>query len=185
MDASDIEIREATIADALMLSELGRRTFRDAFDADISDKDMAAYLGEAFGVEIQTRELDEPSSVFLVAQVKGTAVGYSRLGLGNTHRCVAGVRPMEIVRFYSDSFWIGRGVGPALMKASLEQAATRQCDRVWLAVWERNTRAIAFYSRWGFDVVGEADFALGEDVQHDLVMARPVSHVGHSADRTR
>jgi ribosomal protein S18 acetylase RimI-like enzyme len=43
---------------------------------------------------------------------------------------------------------------------------------VWLDVWERNTRAISFYERWGFVVVGEQDFVLGDDVQRDLLMAR-------------
>jgi len=45
---------------------------------------------------------------------------------------------------------------------------------LWLDVWERNSRAIAFYRKWGFVKVGTQDFRLGEDVQHDLLMARDV-----------
>jgi hypothetical protein len=40
-------------------------------------------------------------------------------------------------------------------------------------VWERNSRAIAFYEKWKFRVVGEQAFLLGTDVQKDLLMARP------------
>jgi ribosomal protein S18 acetylase RimI-like enzyme len=43
---------------------------------------------------------------------------------------------------------------------------------VWLDVWERNTRAIEFYEKQGFTIVGEQDFVLGSDVQRDLLMAR-------------
>lgn len=179
MDAARIEIRTATLSDASLLSELGRRTFLDAFAADSRESDMTAYLVGAFGVDIQTRELADPSSAFLVAQVGGRAVGYSRLRFGSAPTCVCAVRPVEIARFYSDSPWIGRGVGAALMKACLDEAAARACDVVWLDVWDRNARAIAFYSKWGFEVVGEADFVLGDDVQHDLLMARAAGAVIH------
>jgi len=43
---------------------------------------------------------------------------------------------------------------------------------LWLGVWERNARAIAFYRKQGFEVVGEQEFMLGADRQRDLVMAR-------------
>ena len=42
---------------------------------------------------------------------------------------------------------------------------------LWLGVWERNARARAFYSRWGFTEVGEMHFVLGNDPQRDLVLA--------------
>ena len=43
---------------------------------------------------------------------------------------------------------------------------------MWLDVWEENPRAIAFYTKWRFAVVGRQDFVLGSDVQHDLLMSR-------------
>lgn len=176
MDAARTEIRVATLDDACLLSELGCRTFRDAFAVDNSESDMTVYLADAFGVEVQMRELTDPSSIFLIAYVEGTAVGYSRLRLGSAPDCVDGARPVEIVRLYADSAWIGRGVGPALMIACLGEAKARECDVVWLDVWNRNARAIAFYSKWGFQTVGEADFVLGNDVQHDLLMVRAVGY---------
>jgi ribosomal protein S18 acetylase RimI-like enzyme len=41
---------------------------------------------------------------------------------------------------------------------------------LWLAVWERNPRAIAFYEKFGFRDVGRQDFRLGSDLQTDRVM---------------
>ena len=83
-------------------------------------------------------------------------------------------RPIEIVRFYARTRWIGRGVGRGLMEAVLREARARGHDRVWLGVWERNERAIAFYKKWGFIKVGSQPFQLGNDIQTDLVMARVV-----------
>lgn len=81
---------------------------------------------------------------------------------------------MEIVRIYARKEWIGRGVGAQLMKTSLREAENAGCDVVWLGVWERNLRAIAFYRKWGFEQVGTQVFQLGDDMQNDWVMVRQV-----------
>lgn len=172
MDGSHMAVRTATVADAALLADLGARTFRDTFAADNTEADMAAYLAAAFGSAVQAGEIADPASAFLIAQVDGVTAGYARLRRGHTPACVFGLRPVEIARFYADAPWIGAGIGAVLMTACLAEAAALGCDVIWLDVWERNTRAIAFYAKWGFSVVGEQEFVLGDDVQHDLLMAR-------------
>lgn len=172
MNREDIAVRKATLSDAALLAELGARTFFDAFAADNSEADMSAYLAGAFSADIQAAELGDPETAFLIAASDDGPVGYARLRTGGAPACVVGKSPVEIVRFYSDTRWIGRGVGNALMAACLTRAESLGCDVVWLDVWERNPRAISFYQRWGFVVVGKQDFVLGDDVQHDLLMAR-------------
>jgi diamine N-acetyltransferase len=174
-----VEVVQATADDAQLLSELGARTFRDTFAADNTEADMADYLATAFSRQVQADELAEAESLFLIARVDGAPAGYTRLRFGFAPDCVTesvgGTSPVELRRFYADLHWIGRGVGPALMKTALELAETRGCDVAWLDVWEKNQRAISFYSKWGFSIVGDQTFLLGEDVQHDLIMARKIS----------
>jgi ribosomal protein S18 acetylase RimI-like enzyme len=85
---------------------------------------------------------------------------------------------IEIARLYASRRWIGAGVGAALMQRCLDDAAARGCGTVWLGVWERNARAIAFYERWGFTRVGSQSFQLGSDLQTDHVMARRAGREG-------
>lgn len=172
MSDNDWEVRRATVDDAAMLAEMGARTFADTFAADNSEADMEAYLADAFGPAIQAAQLRDPANVFLIAYVDGSPAAYARLRFGPPPACVPGTAPVEIVRFYAEREWIGRGVGRRLMRAALQLAEDRGCDVVWLDVWERNPRAIAFYEKCGFAVVGTAEFVLGDDVQHDLLMAR-------------
>jgi diamine N-acetyltransferase len=80
-----------------------------------------------------------------------------------------------LVRIYLLHAWTGHRLGDVLMKACIEQAQTRGVDVLWLGVWERNERAIAFYKRWGFEPVGTHIFLLGQDRQTDTIMARRVS----------
>ena len=172
--ADSIAVRTATVADAQMLAELGAQSFARTFGPDNTPEDMAAYLKQAFGPQIQAAELAEPGSLFLVAEVGGEAVGYARLREGPAPDPIHGASPIEIVRFYARPDWIGRGVGAALMRACLAQARQRGMRTLWLDVWERNPRALAFYARWGFHEIGSQPFWLGTDVQTDVLMERPV-----------
>ena len=86
--------------------------------------------------------------------------------------CVTSPRPIELWRFYVDREWHGRGIAGRLMKTILEEAAGTSAAAVWLGVWERNPRAIAFYRKSGFTDVGAHEFHLGADVQTDRVMVR-------------
>jgi ribosomal protein S18 acetylase RimI-like enzyme len=85
---------------------------------------------------------------------------------------VSGADPIELLRFYVDRRWHGQGVAGALMKETLAQARALGRRTVYLAVWERNARAIAFYRKAGFREVGAQPFHLGKDVQTDRVMVR-------------
>lgn len=170
-----MRVRAATAADAMMLAALGARTFRDTFAADNTAPDMAAYLAQAFTVERMADELADAGSTFLLAvTIADDAIGYAKLRTGTNEPGVSGPAPVELQRLYVDRSVMGGGVGAALMEACLAAAQTAGFGTLWLGVWEHNARALAFYRRWGFEVVGTHAFCLGADVQTDLIMQRPV-----------
>jgi ribosomal protein S18 acetylase RimI-like enzyme len=69
-----------------------------------------------------------------------------------------------------DRAWHGQGLASELMRAVKTHARGAGCDTLWLAVWEHNPRAIAFYTREGFRTVGRQPFQLGDDLQTDNLM---------------
>ncbi|NLO28501.1 MAG: GNAT family N-acetyltransferase [Actinobacteria bacterium] len=146
-------IRTATQADAEALADLGARTLRDTFGPEKTDA-QADYLSLTFRPDVKSGALDDPDAIFLIAEAEGASIAYARLRFGYSPDSVGGAAPMEIARFYADAAWVGRGVGRALMESCFALAADRCCDVVWLDVWEKNDRAIAFYERWGFATVG-------------------------------
>ncbi len=170
-----LHIRPARPSDNMLLAEVGAETFSGSFAAENTPEDMTAYLAESFGPEKQARELADPATRFLIVEEDGLTVGYAQLRLAKAPAAVAGRKPLEIVRFYARKPWIGTGIGAPLMQACLHEAEHAGCDMIWLDVWERNARAIAFYQKWGFVERGTQAFRLGEDLQRDLLMARAVS----------
>lgn len=170
----DVSIRRAKAADAALLSDLGALTFSETFAADNSAENMAAYLASSFNLGQQTAELVDPASTFLIAEVGGVAAGYAKLHAGEPSEEIEGAKPVELVRLYVSREWLGRGVGQALMSASVAEAQQAGHETIWLGVWERNARAQAFYRKWNFRAVGEHVFQLGSDVQTDILMERAI-----------
>ncbi|MGH2606817.1 MAG: GNAT family N-acetyltransferase, partial [Anaerolineales bacterium] len=125
-------IRRAAVQDNVLLSELGAETFAEAFGAQNTPEDMQLYLASSFSPDIQAAELSDPSTTFLIAEVGSEAVGYARLRQGESPAAIRASHPIEIVRFYARSRWIGRRVGAALMQECLSEAHARGCDVIWL-----------------------------------------------------
>ena len=172
----DCHTRAAIPADAPALAALGERTFRDTFGADNTPANLAHHIAGTYGPARQAAELADPDRTTLVAATAaGTLIGFAQLRAGAAPPCVTGVAPLELLRLYVDRAYHGRGVAQALMAATLDAAAARGATTIWLGVWERNPRAIAFYTKWGFHDVGSHEFVLGSDRQTDRVMVRPVA----------
>jgi ribosomal protein S18 acetylase RimI-like enzyme len=167
-------LRRAVPEDAPALAVFAERTFRDAFAARNSPESMDAHCARAFGTEIQAREIEDPWLVTMLSEDAGRPVGFSQLRLSNASPSVAAHRPAELSRIYVSAEWQGRGVAQELMRQAFADAAAAGCDVLWLGVWEHNAKAIAFYRKLGFEVLGEHAFMLGPDRQRDLVMARRV-----------
>ena len=176
MSHARYQIRPAVPADALALAALGERTFRDAFAADNSPEDIAAHVAATYSPAKQASEVtDSRRSTLVAATDVGELIGFAQLLAGEVPPFVTGPAPIELLRLYVDRGYHGQGVAQALMATALEVASDRGALTIWLGVWERNPRAIAFYRKWGFEDVGSHDFLLGSDRQADRVMVRPVA----------
>lgn len=170
MTRATIDIRIATAADAELIASMSRRTFYDSFAADNTKENMDKFMTEKFSMELLMAEVGAPGNIFLLAYVGNEPAGYVRLRENNNPPELEGLSTIEIARIYSEKQTIGKGIGSALMKRSLEIAKELGKQWVWLGVWEHNKRAIDFYTRWGFEKFSDHEFIVGDDVQTDWLM---------------
>jgi diamine N-acetyltransferase len=167
-----ISIRSCTLHDAEAIVSLGIRTFRDTFDEMNTPENMMLYLNKTFTLKRIKEEIQEPGSIFFIAEKDGEAIGYARLRIGSEKPEGIEANALEIERLYADKKYIGKRVGYMLMNSCLHYAADHNFDAIWLGVWEHNARAIAFYEKWGFEKFGLHVFMLGNDAQTDLLMKK-------------
>lgn len=170
-----VTVRRAIPGDDTMLAGLAARTFSETFAADNRADDMAAYLAATFAPEIQRAEITDLANTYLIAEHEGAPAGFALVRESPAPPCVTGGAAAEVARFYVDRPWFGRGVARVLMDACIVEARVRGARTLWLGVWERNARAIAFYRKCGFRDAGSQTFRLGRDVQTDLVMTRSLA----------
>jgi ribosomal protein S18 acetylase RimI-like enzyme len=167
-------IREATVADAKLIADISHQTFYDTFAAYNSREDMDKFLNQQFTKGKLILEVGAKGNIFLLAYDKDVVAGYVKLrderippGMGN-------VTALEVARLYAMTNQIGKGIGSLLMQSSVDIARQKNKEWLWLGVWEKNQRAIDFYTKWGFEKFDETDFLLGDDLQRDWLMKRKV-----------
>jgi len=171
---TSLSIRRGTPADAPALARFAARTFAETFGSANDPAHLAEHLGTAYGIPQQRRELSDPDWVTLLIEADGALAGYAQVRRHPPPPCVTGPAPVELARFYVDRPWHGSGLAARLMAAAVDAAAGLGGRTLWLGVWERNPRAIAFYTKSGFSDTGSTEFFVGPDRQTDRVLVTEI-----------
>lgn len=169
---SQLTTRYATEEDAALIADISRKTFYDTFADHNTKEDMDKFMNEQFTREQLMKETGDKENIFLLAWDGDEAVGYAKMREGEKRPEFEGKRSIEIARIYALQTAIGKGVGKALIQQCIAIAVEKERDVIWLGVWEKNERAIAFYTRFGFEKFSTHDFVLGNDVQTDWLMKK-------------
>lgn len=168
-------LRPAAAADAKALSEFAARTFRDAFGAGTAKDDLEHYIRDNFSPAMWLSQITDARNAVFVAEEEDFLTGYVMLHPAKIPAGVTHIRSIQLKRIYVAEDKTGSGLSDHLMKCALTEARRRGYSGVWLSVWEKNKRAISFYTRWGFKPVGRMGFLMGDDLQKDLVLEKDVS----------
>jgi diamine N-acetyltransferase len=191
-----VQIRPAAPADAAALAALAAVTFplacppsttaaaisdfiarhltRDRFDEYLADSDRSLLVAVA----------DDAHDPSWRGELDGTdgLVGWSMLvrtegGEPADADAAAAVtaRPaIELSKMYAHPAAHGQGVASELMRAALAEATRDGAPVMWLGVNQENARAIRFYEKHGFAIVGTKRFLVGDRWEQDYVLERPL-----------
>lgn len=168
-----LQIRPARASETDVIATLAKRTFVDTFAAANDPATFRTYVDAAFAPAQIAAELADPAATFLLALDDGVAIGYAKLlakPADTVPNGVDGEAALELVRFYVDRAHHGTQVAHRLMQNCIDVAMANGYRTMFLGVWEENPRAIAFYRKWGFEVVGDHTFMMGDEAQRDVVM---------------
>jgi ribosomal protein S18 acetylase RimI-like enzyme len=169
---TELTIRYATADDAELIADLSRKTFYETFGYVNTKENMDKFMNEQFTREKLIKEVAEPGNTFLLAFDGDAPVGYARMREGKKFPEFENSDSMEIARIYVVNSYIGTGVGQQMMRQCIFIARELKKEIIWLGVWEKNSRALAFYTKWGFEKFGGQDFLLGDDLQKDWLLMK-------------
>lgn len=163
----DVVIREAQRVDAGKILDIwrsvvdeGKYTLRESDEFKQTEVKMIQRVEE---------HRDGDGSIYLVAEVDGTVIGLLEFSNGHLRRTAhSGMLAMLV-----DKKWRGVGVGTALLRVLLSWArANPIIEKVTLATFSTNKRAIELYKKMGFEDEGYCprDMKLGSGRYIDSVL---------------
>ncbi len=165
-----MRIRSVESEEMETLQQLSISTFYETFGVGSNEEDTRKYIGEAFSVSQLTKEFQHPKSAFFFVEYEGEVAGYLKLNEDEAQTETNLTEGLEIQRIYIQEKFQGKGIGRFLMENSKKIAQQKRKTFVWLGVWEENVKAIAFYTKNGFEIFDEHIFMLGDDAQRDVLM---------------
>lgn len=166
-----VSLRSCGPAEAQALALVGAATFLETFAGILEGEHILEHCARKHSAESYRSLLAEPLAAAWLAEVRSAPVGYALVTPPVELPVPLEQDDLELKRIYLLSRFQGIGIGLQLMECAREYARTHGAQRLLLAVYQGNPRAIAFYRRRGFAEVGTRTFHIGQGTYHDLILA--------------
>jgi diamine N-acetyltransferase len=155
-----IHIQKATINDAKILSEVGFHSFKSAHGHSAPKKDIEKYMSLNFTKNVFFKELSNEKNHFYLIKFNEVIVGYTLVIFDKKEAQILTENPAYLSRIYLLEAYYGLGLGRQLFDFIKSICIENQQSGIWLNVWVENQRAIQFYKKLGFEIVGKSDYQI-------------------------
>ena len=156
------QIKKATIKDAKLLSKISTNSFLPAHGHSASKKDIDNYIAKKFNEQELSKELSNLENEYYFIYHKGEIVGYSKVIFYSPNKNIEVQNITQMSRLYLLEAFYGLDLGKELFNFNIKLSKQNNQKGIWLAVWMENKRAIKFYKKMGFEIVGSFDFKISE-----------------------
>jgi len=157
-----ISLVQLTAADAPMLSAIGGESLLQSHGHSAPAEVMQAYVDNNFNEEALRAELSDDANIFYAIYYNGAPAGYFKTTHHVPHHLIEPQAVTKLSRLYVLSQYFNHKLGQPLLQKAVEISKAAGDKGMWLNVWKENGRAIRFYQKQGFTIVGESLFVLTE-----------------------
>jgi ribosomal protein S18 acetylase RimI-like enzyme len=158
-----ISIIKATENDVATIAKIGRQSFIEAHKTCAPEKILTTYLDNKFTLDILKEELSDSSNHFYLISYKNQIAGYSKVVFNCSHPNIKSGKITKLERLYLLKEFYDYKLGYQLYQFNIKLSKKYNQEGMWLFVWVENERAINFYKRTGFKIVGKHDFEISEN----------------------
>jgi ribosomal protein S18 acetylase RimI-like enzyme len=157
-----ISIRRATQQDAALLTVLASDTFRESHGHSAIPTDIEDYIRRTYSVDQLREELQNAANIYHLLYTGDTAIGFSKVVLNAPHPAVTLLPVAKLERIYLLEAFHSAGLGKTLFDFNIELVKAAGQRGIWLFTWTENHRAVRFYQRQGFRIIGSHSFAISQ-----------------------
>jgi diamine N-acetyltransferase len=155
-------ITRATIKNASAIAEIGAIVVAEAHRASCSVKDMNDFLLRNYNTAIIREELEDEKNIYHVLTCEQLPIGFSKIVLNTGHPNIPQDNTTKLDRIYLLKEYCGMKLGFQLLKFNIDLAIKNNQSGIWLFTWVGNIKAVDFYCKAGFKIIGSHQFQVSE-----------------------
>lgn len=149
--------------DYKLLAEIGIPSFLTAHKHSAAKEIVEAYMEEKYSLRAFKKELEDEANIYHIIYHDGSPAGFAKVLINATHPDISKPGVTKLERLYLLKEYFGLDLAQKLVQYNIDFAKRLGQEGMWLHVWIENHRAVAFYKKVGFKVIGAFDFKLAKD----------------------
>lgn len=157
-----ITIQKATEKDYPTIVRIGNISVEEAHRESCSAEDMRTYLDAHYNDEAIKKELNNPDNTYHIIYYKNEPVGFSKIVLNAEHPNIPHKNATKLDRIYLLSEYHNLKLGLELLQFNISFCKNNHQCGIWLFTWVGNEKAVNFYLKTGFTIIGSHQFKVSE-----------------------
>lgn len=165
-----LHIQIATVSDIAAIQYIANTTWEITYKKILSKEQMSYMLNWMYNSETLTEQITSKHTTFFVAKNKNISpeiIGFAALSEEDN-------LTIKLQKLYILPNMQNIGLGKALLQTIIDFSNNKGASKIQLQV-NRNNAATDFYKKFGFAIIAEADFEIGNGYfMNDYVMELPL-----------
>lgn len=166
-----LNYRNAEISDSKKLSILFKQVYIQTYGTEGVSDEFANFITKQFSVERLEKLITEQRENLIVAEYNNNLVGAVEIEFNKACPVNHIIGP-ELNKLYILEWFCGKGIGENLLKYAEKIILEKGQNLFWLWVLESNQRAINFYTKHQYKVIGNASFQMEKNSYMNKVMIK-------------
>jgi len=158
-----ISIVKAKAEDFQLLADIGKVSFIKSHGNSASPEVIDSYVNAKYNYDLFKQELNESQNIYHIIYYNKQPAGYSKIILNSQHSNIQIESITKLERLYLLKEFYNLKIGLQLFDFNIEFSKQNNQKGIWLFVWKENQRAVSFYKKNGFEIIGSYDFKLTEN----------------------
>ena len=155
-----IKIIKATKEHAELITEIGGKSFWESHGVSASKAAINTFISKTYTKEKIEKELENSNKIYHLIYYNNKIAGFSKIELNTPNSNIKSKNITKLDRFYLLKEFYGKNLGAKLFDFNIQLCKKQQQEGIWLAVWIENQRALKFYKKNRFKIVGKYDFQI-------------------------
>lgn len=156
------------------IASIGRISVEESHRGSSSAEVMNEFLERHYNSDAIKIELNDINNMYYIIHYNDQPAGFSKIILNDRHPNIAVENVTKLDRIYLLKEFYGLKLGLELLNFNIELSRNNNQSGMWLYAWIGNTRAIDFYLKAGFTVIGSHKYYVTEthyDVSHQMFLS--------------